>query len=221
MTTDDARVLLQSTQRLRTLWTSVISRDFVYAVAVNAAIWTYFLKAYVESSSTNPTDAFSYLAVAAGLSSLLLGLWRVFSRHTYDRIAGLYPDLLVFETHLGVEPERGTAGYLVRTIPRLYRVLVGGELNPGQKGEAISFLVKEKSLGRLSHLVIDMIVIAFVIAMFGLCVSVHSKLQLSVAIGSVLATIVGFLLVICGILSFQRYPSQAIITETMNKYAEE
>ena len=189
MTTEDARALLQSTQQLRTLWAGVVSRDFVYAVVVNAAIWTYFLKAYVDSSATNPTDAFSYLAVAAGLSSLVLGLWRVFTRHTYDRIAGLYPDLLIFEKHLGVEPERGTAGYLVRAIPRLYRVLVAAELNPGQKGEAVSFLVREKSLGRLSHLVIDMIVIAFVIGMFGLCVSVHSKLQLAVAIGSLIAIV--------------------------------
>jgi hypothetical protein len=221
MNTDNARVLLQSTQSVRTLWAGAISRDFVYAVALNAAIWTYFLKGYVESFSTNPSDAFSYLAVAAGLSSLILGLWRVLTRHTYDRIAGLYPDLLVCEQSLEVEPNQGTAGYLRRTIPRLSRILSGEELNPNQKSEAVSFLVRKKSMGRRSHIVIDIIVLAVIIGMFVLCVSIYSKIQLSLAIGSIIATLLGFLLLLFSMLSFQRYPSQALITAAIAKYEEE
>ena len=221
MNTDDARILLQSTQSVRTLWAGAISRDFVYAVALNAAIWTYFLKAYVESFSTSPNQGFSYLALAAGLSSLILGLWRVFSRYTYDRIAGLYPDLFVFEQSLGIESNQGTAGYLTRTIPRLSRILSGEELSPYQKSEAISFLVRKKSMARLSYIVIDIIVLAAIIGMFVLCVSVYSKIQLSLAIGSIIATILGFLLLVFSMLSFQRYPSQAAITEAIIMYDEE
>ncbi len=221
MNSDNARVLLQSTQSVRTLWAGAISRDFVYAVALIAAIWTYFLKSYVESFSTNPSEAFSYLAVAAGLSSLILGLWRVFTRHTYDRIAGLYPDLLVCEQILGLEPNQGTAGYLRRTIPRLSRILLGEELNPNQKSEAVAFLVRKKSMGRLSHLVIDIIVIAIIIAMFVLCVSIYSKIQLPLAVGSIIAIILGLLLLVFSMLSFQRYPSQALITAAISKYEED
>jgi hypothetical protein len=221
MNSDNARVLLQSTQSVRMLWAGAISRDFVYAVAVNAAIWTYFLKGYVESFSTNPSEPFSYLAVAAGLSSLILGLWRVFTRHTYDRIAGLYPDLLVCEQILGLEPNQGTAGYLRRTIPRLSRILLGEELNPNQKSEAVAFLVRKKSMGRLSHLVIDIIVIAIIIAMFVLCMSIYSKIQLPLAVGSIIAIILGLLLLVFSMLSFQRYPSQALITAAISKYEED
>ena len=221
MNSENARVLLQSTQSVRTLWAGAISRDFVYAVALIAAIWTYFLKSYVECFSTNPSEAFSYLAVAAGLSSLILGLWRVYSRHTYDRIAGLYPDLLVCEQILGLEPKQGTAGYLRRTIPRLSRILLGEELNPNQKSEAVAFLVRKKSMGRLSHLVIDIIVIAIIIAMFVLCVSIYSKIQLPLAVGSIIAIILGLLLLVFSMLSFQRYPSQALITAAISKYEED
>jgi len=221
MNSDNARVLLQSTQSVRTLWAGAISRDFVYAVALIAAIWTYFLKSYVESFSTNPSEAFSYLAVAAGLSSLILGLWRVFTRHTYDRIAGLYPDLLVCEQILGLEPKQGTAGYLRRTIPRLSRILSGEELNLKQKSEAVAFLVRKKSMGRLSHVVTESIVIAIIIAMFVLCVSIYSKIQLPLAVGSIIAIILGFLLLVFSMLSFQRYPSQALITAAIAKYEED
>jgi len=221
MNSDNARVLLQSTQSVRTLWAGAISRDFFCAVALNAAIWTYFLKGYVESFSTSSSEPFSYLAVAAGLSSLILGLWRVFTRHTYDRIAGLYPDLLVCEQILGLEPNQGTAGYLRRTIPRLSRILLGEELNPNQKSEAVAFLVRKKSMGRLSHLVIDIIVIAIIIAMFVLCVSIYSKIQLPLGVGSIIAIILGLLLLVFSMLSFQRYPSQALITAAISKYEED
>ena len=221
MKSDDARVLLQSTQRVRTLWSGSISRDFVYAVGLNAAIWTYFLQAYVESLASNPNQGFSYLAVAAGLSSLILGLWRVFTSHTYDLIAGLYPDLLLCEQSLGVETNQGTAGYLRRTIPRLSRILSGEELNPNQKSEAVSFLVRKKNMGRLSHIVIDITVLAVMVGMFVLCISMYSKIQLSLAIGSIIATILGFLLLLFSMLSFQRYPSQAVITAAIAKYEEE
>lgn len=218
MKDDDARALLQSTQNLRALWQGVISLDYLFALAINAAIWTYLLRAFIESVSTGSNQGFSYLAVATGLSSLVLGLWRLHTRYLYNRIAGLYPDLMLCEKILGIEAYRGTAAYLVSIIPRLRRILSGEELNPHQKEEAISYLVAEKSMGRLSHLVIDIIVLAIIISLFGLCISVKSSLQIPLATGSITATIIGFLLVLCGIFAFQRYPSQSIITAAIRQY---
>jgi hypothetical protein len=128
---------------------------------------------------------------------------------------------LVCEQILGLEPNQGTAGYLRRTIPRLSRILLGEELNPNQKSEAVAFLVRKKSMGRLSHLVIDIIVIAIIIAMFVLCVSIYSKIQLPLAVGSIIAIILGLLLLVFSMLSFQRYPSQALITAAISKYEED
>jgi hypothetical protein len=221
MKSDDACALQQSTQNLRTLWEGVISRDYIFVIAINAAIWTYLLRAYIESFSTPSNQGFSYLAVAAGLSSIMLGLWRLYTRYIYNRIAGLYPDLLLYEKILGIEPDHGTTAYLVGTIPRLRRLLSGERLNPNQKGEAISYLVAEKRMGRLSHIIIDIIVLGIIISLFGLCISLYSKVQLLLATGSLVVTIIGFLLVICSIFAFQRYPSQSIITAALRKYGEE
>jgi hypothetical protein len=49
----------------------------------------------------------------------------------------------------------------------------------------------------------------------------YSKIQFSLAIGSIIATLLGFLLFVFSMLSFQRYPSQAVITEAIAKYEEE
>jgi hypothetical protein len=98
---------------------------------------------------------------------------------------------------------------------------LGEELNPNQKSEAIAFLVTKKSMGRLSDVVVDIIVIAVIICMFILCLSIYSKIQLPLALGSIIANILGFFLLVFSMLSFQRYPSQAVITAAIAKYEEE
>jgi hydrogenase-4 membrane subunit HyfE len=221
MNSDEARSFFQSSQQMMVLWAGVIAKSFVFTIVFIAAVWSYFLKAYIESVSTGSAHGLSYLAVAAGLTSILLGLWRVYTRYIYNRLAGLYPDLLHCEKILGIEPYRGTAGDLQKRIPRLRRILGETELNPDQKQEAISFLVETKRLGRRSHLVIDFIMVVIIIIMFVLCISVHAKIQLPLAIGTIIATIVGFLLVLCGIFTFQRYPSQSTIATAITKYQEE
>lgn len=221
MNREEAHSFFQSSQRMTTLWTGVIAKHVVFIIVLIAAFWSYFLKAYIESVAINSAQGFSYLAVAAGLTSILLGLWRVYSRYIYNSLAGLYPDLLHCEKILGIEPYRGTGGELQKCIPRLRRILGDNELNPDQKQEAISFLVETKRLGQRSHLVIDFIIIVIIITMFVLCISVHAKIQLPLAIGTIMATIGGFLLVLCGIFTFQRYPSQSTIATTITKYQEE
>ncbi len=221
MNSDEARSFLQSTQQMRALWAGVISRDVVFIIAFIAAVWSYFLKAYIDSASNSPDNGLAFLAVAAGLSSILLGWWRLYTHYIYSRIVDLYPDLLLCENILGVEPYRGTAGYLQRTIPRLRRILGENELNPNQQQAAISFLVESKSLGRRSHLVLDFIGIALIITMFVLCIGVRNKIQLDLAVGTIIATIMGFVLVLCGIFIFQRYPSQSIVATAIAKYEEE
>ncbi len=221
MNSDEARSFLQSTQQMRALWAGVISRDFVLIIAFIVAIWSYFLKAYIEWASNSPDNGLAFLAVAAGLSSILVGLWRLYTHYIYNRLAGLYPDLLLCENILGIEQYRGTAGYLQRSIPRLRRILGGNELNPNQQQEAIAFLVERKGLGRRSLLVLDFIGIALIIMMFVLCISVHNKIQLALAAGTIIATILGFVLILCGIFTFQRYPSQSIVATAIAKYEEE
>jgi hypothetical protein len=221
MNSDEARSFLQSSQQMRAVWSGIISRNFVFTIAFIVAIWSYFLKAYIESGSNNLANGLSFLAVAAGLTSIMLGLWRLYTRYIYNRVAGLYPDLLLSEKNLGIEPHRGISGYLQRSIPRLRQVLGEKYLNSEQKLDVIAFLVNRKSLGRKSHIVLDFIVIALIITLFVLCIGVHANIQLPLAIGTIIATIIGFLLVLCGMLAFQRYPSQSIIKTAITRYGEE
>jgi hypothetical protein len=221
MNSDEASSFFQSSQQMTVLWSGVYSKSFVFTIAFIVAVWSYFLKAYIESASNSSGHDLSYLAVAAGFTSILLGLWRLYTHYIYNHLAGLYPDLLYCEKILGIEPYRGTAGYLQKCIPRLRQILGKSELNPNQKQKAISFLVETKRLGQRSHLVINFIMVVIIITMFVLCISVHAKIQLPLAIGTIIATIIGFLLVLCGIFTFQRYPSRSTIATAITKYQEE
>lgn len=101
---DNARALLTSTQQLRTDWSSVITSHLGIAITVNIALWAYFLKSYVEV----PLDT-QCLLIVSGISSLLLGLWRFYTRYIDNHLAALYPELLQYEGILGVPAEKGTS----------------------------------------------------------------------------------------------------------------
>ena len=93
MDRDNAGALLQSTQQLRTHWSGVITSHFGYAIIINAAIWSYMLKAYVDSLSVQSVEGLTYIALAAALSAILLGLWRLYTHSIDNHIAGLYRQL--------------------------------------------------------------------------------------------------------------------------------
>jgi len=130
---EDARTLLQSTQQLRTHWAGMITQHLGFAITANLVIWSYFLKSYVDSLTGQSQVQPLYILVAAALSSILLGLSRLFTHWLDDNIAELYPDFLLYESRLAVPPDRGTSGYLIRLVPKVNLVLLNDGLTPEQR----------------------------------------------------------------------------------------
>jgi hypothetical protein len=167
MTPDDARALHQSTQQLRTHWSGVITTHIGYAIVINVAIWSYFLKTYVDSLAAPSGGQPLYIGIASALSSILLALWRLYSRYIDNAIAGLYPDFLLCEGILSVPAEHQTSGYLIRAVPNASPILLDNVLQPKQKVEGIRNLVLSKRIGRRGHLWFDLSVLIVISVMFG------------------------------------------------------
>lgn len=217
MNSDDARAFLQSTQELRTHWSGVITTHLGYAVVVNAAIWSYFLKSYIDSLASGSQAQPSYVVLAAALSALLLGLWRLYTHHVDNHIAGLYPDFLLCEAALSVGPGHGTSGYLMRAVPRVDLILSNEGLTPKQKMEGISTLVKSRRIGRRGHLSMDVLVLVTVLGMLAAGLSLLSELSCYVAIGCIVGISIGLLLVLFGLFLYQRNPSEKFIKQILSK----
>jgi len=160
----DARALLQSTQQLRTHWSGAIITLLGYVAVANAAIWSYFLKAYVDSSQP------LYIAVASAGSSMSLALWRYYVRQLDDFIAALYPEFLFYEGILSVPNNYSTTRYLIKAVPNVHTILENSKLNQEQKCDAISNLVESKRIGIRGHLKFEIMVLSLIVLMFGACV---------------------------------------------------
>lgn len=212
---DDARALLQSTQRLRTHWSGVITTHIGYAIAINVAIWSFFLKSYVDYSAELSKSQPLYILLAAAISAILLGIWRLYTHDVDNHIAGLYPDFLSYESVLKVPSDRGTSGYLIRAVPKIDLLLLDADLTPEQKLEGTSTLVKSKSVGRRGHLKIDLFTLFIVLGMFWISYSVGSKLQSSLALLCFSGIMVGALFILIGMLFYQKNPSKKVIDEIL------
>lgn len=169
MQKEDARALLQSTQQLRTHWSSVIVNLINYVIILNVAVWSFFLKAYIDK--TKP----SYIVLASFLSSLSVFLWRVYTHYLDDHIAALYPDFLLYEKVLGVPYAHGTKKYLLKAAPLLKCIFLSHHLNPDTELYAVSELARRKRIGCRGHNVIDFIAFAFIVLMFFLSVKFRSN----------------------------------------------
>lgn len=115
----------------------------------------------IESQNESQSFAFSYVVLAAGLSSLLLALWRWYARYLDNHIVKLYPEIMLYEHVLGVPPDSGITGYLDRKIRDL---LLG--LYQNQRPQVVRQLVKDRHIGRRGHLPFDIFVIILIIVFF-------------------------------------------------------
>lgn len=165
MESENARSLLQSTQQLRTHWSSIIVTHIGYAVIINVGIWSYFLKAYIDSLAPTISQPL-YIGIASALSSILLMLWRFYTRWIDNNIAGLYKDFLFFEGILSVPSEYGTSGYLMHAVPAVNPIFQDNKLKPEQKREGINKLIQLKRIGRRGHLWFDICTLILILCMF-------------------------------------------------------
>jgi len=214
---DDARALLQSTQQLRTHWSGVITTHIGYIIVVNVAIWSYFLKSYIDSLTASSTTQPSYIVLAAAISAVTLGAWRLYTHYIDNHIAGLYPDFLLYEGILSVPSDHQTSGYLIRAVPRLDLILLDNDLTPAQKLEAIATLVKSRRIGNRGHLPFDLSTLAIVLVMFVVSLILRSELQSFLAVGCLTVISIGLLFVLLGLFGYQRNPSKRFIEKVLSE----
>ncbi len=178
MDNDDARTILQSTQSLRTHWSGVITQHIGFVMTIILGIWTFFLKAYVDSPGSvsfkkNPW----YIIIATILSAIFLILWRLYARYLDNAIANLFSTFIYCESILGLPDGIGTVGYLLRIKSPISRKQVFTEdqiikwytLCPEQKSKVIEELFNMKRIGARGHFAIDMITFVTIILMFICC----------------------------------------------------
>jgi hypothetical protein len=170
---ENARTLLSIAEQRRQHWANAIDVATGLAVTVNIAIWTFFIKEFLDNTSlinneTSQPFAFSYIIFAAGLSALVLGVWRYYVHEHDNAIANVYPDILFYEQILNVPHDMGIRKYLSEGNSNFQTYLLG--LCPEQELEAVKNLVKTKSIGRRGHLKWNLWVFFFDVVFVGLIV---------------------------------------------------
>jgi len=197
---EDARALLQSTQNLRLAWSSALTSLIGYTMIANVAIWSYFLKAYVDALNSNLNTQSNYIIIAASVSSILIGLWRLYTRYIDNQIANLYPDFLLYEGTLSVPPDHGSCGYLIRNVPNVDLIL-NANINLDKKINGIKELVERKCIGNRGHILFDIFAIVIIVMLLAASIIIRlTKIQSLLTIFCLAGISIGLLLVLLGIL---------------------
>lgn len=218
MTPSAAGAWLQSTQQLRTHWSGVITTHIGYAVLLNVAIWSYFLKVYIDSLITSSKGESLYILLATALSAIVLGAWRLYTHRIDNNIAGLYPDFIFCEGVLRVPPDYGTSAYLIRAVPNVHKILRNKNLTPQQKTKGILDLVKLRRIGRRGHLRVDISALVFVSVMGLVSTVLQSQSKLSgLATGCFILISIGLFSIIWAIFAYQKNPSEKDIENILPK----
>lgn len=221
MEPENARSLLQLTQQLRTHWSGIITTHIGYAVVINVAIWSYFVKAYIDSLSGTAAGQPLYIGVASSLSSILLMLWRFYTRYIDSNIAGLYPDFLLCEGILSVPIAHGIGGYLMRAVPAVSPILLDKGLTPEEKQEGIAKLVKSKRIGRRGHLWFDVCTLFLILGMFVASVALlRHQLNHPITVACLIGIGIGFIFTLLQFFFYQREPSRELVNEILASFRE-
>lgn len=243
---ENARRLLGIAEQRREHLSTLITALNGLAVTVVVGIWTFSLKSFLDTSSflnpeISPADsqafAFSYVIAAAGVSAIVLALWRLYVRYIDNEIANMYPEMMRYEQILGVDIDAGIHRYISRQ--RSIRE-VFPNLCPGQRQRLVAQLVEDKRIGRRGHGVIDAIVFVtlffFIVAILGdVCVQLSNQtlskmVWLSQILGNPLLGLkwVGYVLTATGLvvciwvfLHFQRNPKRVYVNRVVGRIRKE
>jgi hypothetical protein len=183
-----------------------------YAIVLNVGIWSYFLKAYVDSSAMPGREQPLYIGVASALSSIAIMLWRLYTRYVDNYIAGLYPDFLFFEGVLSTPTTSGTSRYLMKAVPIVSRILTNSGLTPEQKLKGISRLVSLKHIGRRGHFWLDFCSLMLILIMaVASAVVLRSQFQQPIAITCFVGIGVGLIFTLFEFFYYQREPDAGLV----------
>lgn len=139
---DAAKVLLSGAlPRQRIHWSQEITHADRFSITGALAIWPVFLHGGITDWS---------VAWASGLSSLLLGLWRLNVRNLDAAIAQLYPAITKYEVALGMPSQTST----------LRDARAGSDTE-----ESVRRKVEARRMGSRGHLPFDWVALLLIIGM--------------------------------------------------------
>jgi len=213
-----AGALLQSTQQLRTHWSGVIDTRIGYIIVADVAIWSYFLKAYIDSLATPPEVQPLYILLATTLSAILLGVWRLDTYHIDNGITSLYADFVLCEGVLSVPPEHGTSGYLIRSIGNNLRLILEEKnLTPKERAKGILMLFERKRIGGRGNLETDRLTLFILLGMCAVSIPLQTELLSYLTVSCYSGIIIGFVLIWFGWRTSQKNPSEGDIKDILSE----
>jgi hypothetical protein len=215
----NARALANLTQQQRLHWSTMITTLMGFTAVINVGIWSYFLSEYINVAGGLP----SYILIGSAVSSVTLGLWRIYSRYIDNQIAALYPELVLYEARMTAPLDLGTSGYLVRNVPNL-KPIFEAKLTEEKRSKAIAMLVESKSIGNRGHKVLDLATLSVVIILFiGTLLSLWrvSFLMNPIYIICLIGIVSGLVLVIVALCHYQSNPSPELVEDVLQKLSSD
>lgn len=225
-----AKVLLPIREGLRRHWSNYINNLLNFQIAIQVGIWSFFGKSIVGALETSSgqanLQAYQYFVIAASISSIAIGVWRIYARHIEDQSTKLYPEILLYELQLGVEPPDGISQYLpediVAALKKHYR-----RATPQRCANALRKLAKKRRLGSLWAknwsityvvaitilMLLTKVFLVFLVLVFVFKGALQSVLVLSVVYGGIGCMSLGLILSILACCRYQKQPSGADIEE--------
>ncbi len=160
---EKAKLWLEVAQRQRLHWSTMITTLLGFTVVAFVGVWSYLLPRYIESDGARP----AYFLVGAAASSLILGLWRIYTYYIDKQIVNLYPQLIYCEAILEVPEGMGVTQYLIHEAKELGELkLPKHSLDADAKMQVITKLVESKRIGSRLHSTINNWVLAYIVVIF-------------------------------------------------------
>ena len=212
----EAGQLLQSTQKLLIHWSTLIYALSGYTGIVFLGIWSFLLKAYMDSSRppAGPLLPIDYLLIASAASSLLLGIWRVSTRRVDIMVARLYPTFIYCEMILGVPSNYGTLVYITDHVLKDFKKTLTRDHEQLLRG--IEHLVNAKRIGTRGQGSIDLFAALLIAGQLFFSVSQFDKNPRATTI-AVAVILLSLVLVAIGCFGGQRNPKQVHIDDAFSR----
>lgn len=139
------------------------------------------------------------------LTSLIFGLWRLYTHYIDNAIANLYPGFLNCEYNMGLDIDEGMMAYLTRELKNARHILTDKKISHKKKIKLLKYFVEAKRIGTRRHLPIDitilivqLILISVVIFMVYNQINTLNLILLSIGL-------LGLFLTILGMFRFQKW----------------
>jgi len=221
---EHAIALLEIRENLRNHWSGYISNLLGFCIIANAAIWSIFIYSFTQHCSDISNWVASGL-LSAGLSSIVLGVWRWYSKSIDQQVANMYPEILHYERILGVPANRGILNYLEQNyrIRDIIKSVAKEDIE-----EAIKKLIAMKRIGGHGYKIIDIAVIVLdsILLIVGLlaCVLdcrglIDLNLNVALSIVSLVMILIGLIITCIAYRKYQRQPTKADLKQVIDEFS--